>query len=208
MGKKKSLSPSCSGLLRGWPPATGVFKLLTVVLPKTMKASVLLDDEQIIMVLRQHWIVLVPKLLITLSLIIITPVLVQSAASFQHAGLLLLILAYLLCYLIISGYVLQSLAIWFFNVYIITDERMIDVAFDSILSSDISVTKTDKIQDHSIKTNGFWPTVLNYGTIFIQTAGEQNEFAFQNIPQATKVNRLIGELILEEEREAMEGRAN
>ena len=44
-------------------------------------------------------------------------------------------------FLIVLGYVLEVFLSWFYNVYIITDERIIDVDFTSLLSKDISYAK-------------------------------------------------------------------
>ncbi|MCL2110631.1 PH domain-containing protein, partial [Microgenomates group bacterium] len=145
-----------------------------IALPKKMKSSVLLEDEEILLVVRQHWIVFVPKLLVVAMLLFVPIMVCQVELMREVSGLRLLIGACLLSYLAIAGYLLHVIVTWFFNVYIITDERLIDVAFDTILSSDISIMKTDKIQDHSLKSNGFWETLLRYGTIVIQTAGAEN----------------------------------
>ena len=109
-------------------------------------------------------------------------------------------------YMLMFSYALATFLIWFFSVFIITDERIIDVDFVSMLFKDVSAAKIDVIQDVSSKTSGFLASVINYGTVYIQTAGEQREIQFENIPQPAKVAALLNELMLEEEREKHEGR--
>jgi hypothetical protein len=96
--------------------------------------------------------------------------------------------------------------IWFFSVFIITDERIIDVDFVSLLFKDVSSAKIDAVQDISSKTGGMLASLLDFGTVHIQTAGEQREIQFENVPHPAKVAALLNELMLEEEREKTEGR--
>jgi len=111
-------------------------------------------------------------------------------------------------YTITMGLALETFLVWFFSVYIITDERIIDVDFISLLFKDVSSAKLDDIQDISSKTGGLLATVVDYGTVYIQTAGEKTEIEFENVPQPAKVAAILNELLLEEEREKIEGRVS
>ncbi len=95
---------------------------------------------------------------------------------------------------------------WFFNIFILTDERVIDVDFLNLFSRVISDAKIDHIQDVNSEMSGVWQTFFNFGTVFIQTAGEKPQFIFQNIPQPDKVVEIINHLIDLEEQEKLEGR--
>jgi len=95
---------------------------------------------------------------------------------------------------------------WFFNIFIMTDERVIDVDFNDLFHRVISEAKTDKIQDVNSVMSGAFQTFFNYGSVFIQTAGELPEFVFENVPNPDLVAKYIGQLIDVEEQEALEGR--
>ena len=176
-----------------------------VVLPKSTNSSILLDDEIIILILRQHWITLVPTILVVLILFLV-PFFLFTQPFFDELTLAFRLVLWIFWFLGIGGIALQKAVTWFYNVYILTDERIIDVNFPSILTSDISTTKIDNIEDYSMKSNGFLPTLLNYGRVDIQTAAEEKEFSFQYIPYPEKVTKLLGELVAEEELEELEGR--
>lgn len=90
--------------------------------------------------------------------------------------------------------------------YIITDERIIDVDFYSMIYKSVSEAKLEKVEDVTATTAGFLGAFLNYGNISIQTAAEKREFEFLKVPQPAKVTKFLNELLLEEEREKMEGR--
>ena len=106
------------------------------------------------------------------------------------------------------GYALESFLTWFFNVFIVTDERLIDVDFLSLIYKNITAAKLDNIEDITAETGGAIRSIFNFGTVKVQTAGSQPEIEFEDVPQPAKVTRLLNELLLEEEREKIEGRAN
>ncbi|MBU0979009.1 MAG: hypothetical protein ABIJ03_03115 [Patescibacteria group bacterium] len=180
---------------------------LSWFLPKPIRMgfSTQSAGESIILLLRQHPVTQIPWLLTVLlaSLIpaIFSPLQFMGflPANFKMA-------VYLGWYLMVIGFTLESFLKWFFNVYIITDERIIDVDFISLIYKNISAAKIDKIEDTTATTGGFLASIFNYGTVTIQTAAEQREFEFERVPQPNKVITLINELILEEEREKVEGR--
>lgn len=162
-------------------------------------------DEQIILLLRPHPITLMKQAVIV-AVATVLPVL--SGGSFfanflPDSYILGLNLGW---YMLTFSYALATYLIWFFSVFIITDERVIDVDFVSLLFKDVSTAKIDDIQDISSKTGGFLASIVDYGTVYIQTAGESPEIQFENVPHPAKVAALLNELLLEEEREKVEGR--
>ena len=86
---------------------------------------------------------------------------------------------------------------WFFNIHIVTDERIIDVNFPSILYKDISECRIENIEDISSKIGGFIRSFLNYGDVLIQTAGTLPEISFEAIPNPDKAAEVINDLIPE-----------
>lgn len=163
--------------------------------------------EQIILLLRKHpitqikWIVI--ALIVSILPIIFSgvPLLGFLPANFQFAALIG-------WYLLLMGFILESFLTWFYNVYIITDERVIDVDFLSLIYHDVSAAKIDNIEDVTSVTGGAIRSVFDFGTIRIQTAAEKTEFEFEDVPHPIQVTKLLNELILEEEREKAEGRVS
>lgn len=166
-----------------------------------------LKEEEVILLLRQHPITQWKNVVVTVGaifapgLLLSTPFLNFLPIRF-HVGFVMG------WYLLLIGFVLESFLIWFFNVYIITDERIIDVDFLSLIFKNISSAKLDHIEDITVTTAGFLPSVVNYGTIKIQTAAEKTEFEFDAVPKPNRVVALLNELLIEEEREKIEGRVN
>jgi len=165
-------------------------------------------DEKIILILRQHPITQLKNALLLIFGFFIVPYLLSKSGIIAFLPSQFRIAFYLFALVLFIGAALRSFLLWFFNVYIITDERIIDVDFLSMIYKNISTAKTENIQDVTKKSSGIMSTIFDYGTILIQTSATKNEFEFDHVPHPARVAKLLNELILEEEREKAEGRVN
>lgn len=165
------------------------------------------QDEDVVLMLRQHPVTQIKWILIAIGLALI-PLIFSSMPLLDFLPPIYLTAALTGWYLLVAGFSLEAFLSWFYNVYIITDERVIDVDFHSLIYKNISAAKIDNIEDVTERTGGPLRTVFDYGTVIIQTAAAQVEFEFDNVPHPARVTKLLNELILEEEREKIEGRVN
>lgn len=165
------------------------------------------EGEEIILLLRAHLITLVPPILFTIFLIFVpffvSPLLsllrIDSLSSLNQLQILLLVIFW---YLLVFGYALYKFLFWYFNVYLLTNERIIDFDFRGILNKQIAYTVLRNIEDVTPKTIGFFGTFFNYGDVFIQTAGERQEFEFNKVPRPDDVAEAILKEVRKEESEA------
>lgn len=176
--------------------------------PENISLDIQDKDEKIVLVLRQHLITQLSGALIIFAAIFFIPALLEFAGFLRALPPQFISAFYIFWIIMSSGWISHAFLIWFFNVYIITDERVIDVDFNSMIHRNISSAKIDNIEDVTTKSVGPMSAVFDYGTILIQTAGEKTEFEFEHVPQPAKVTKLINELILEEEREKTQDRIN
>lgn len=166
------------------------------------------DDEQILLVLRQHpivnlrWIGLAA--LMFLAPYLFFPFIPVLSYLPDHYSFFFMVG----WYLFIFTTIIEGFLGWYFNIYIITDERIIDIDFVSMIYKKVSEAKIDKIEDVTSTTAGVLGAVLNFGDITVQTAAEKREFEFSKVPEPTKVTQFLNELILEEEAEKNEGRTH
>ncbi|MFZ5932734.1 MAG: hypothetical protein ACOYT7_01495 [Patescibacteria group bacterium] len=162
-------------------------------------------EEEVILLLRQHPIILVPRALV-LTLMIITPLLltVFPIISFLPANFQLI--TFLAWYLVTTAFALESFLTWFFNVYLITDERIVDIDFLNLIYKEVSDANIDKIQDVTYKMGGVVRTLFNFGDVLVQTAAEVPNFEFLAVPKPDEVAKILQELRIEEEQEKLEGR--
>jgi len=205
---KKAPSPqsekeSVAERLKTQKPAHSFASL--IIRPQKINFETQEAKEKVVLLARQHLFTNVKWFLLVLVLLILPFFVFQFLPDFLNTARFrpLLILFW---YLATFSFAFEQFLKWFFNVNLITDERVVDIDFPSLLYRDISSTKIEMIQDISVKTSGFIRSLLNYGDVHIQTAGEQREFIFEAIPQPERVIDILNQLIEEEEKEKMEGR--
>lgn len=173
--------------------------------PKNIDFEARDKDEKIVLVLRRHPITNLGWALIALLMILVPSILSQL----KVLGLLpfnFRFIAVFVWYLITSAYILQNFMNWFFNVQIITDERIVDIDFTNLIYKEVSDANIDKVQDVTYKMGGVVRTIFNFGDVLIQTAGEVPNFEFEAVPKPNQVAKILQDLRLEEAQEAVEGR--
>lgn len=175
--------------------------------PSKIDLDILSEHEHIILVLRQHPITQVRWVLIALFMSLL-PLLFSTSGIFDFLPASYKFGAGLGWYLLVTGLIVESFLKWFYRVYIISDERIIDVDFLSLVYKDVSTTKIDKIEDVTSFNIGFLSSLIDYGTVSIQTAGTKQEIQFELVPHPSRVTSLLNELVLEEELERIEGRVS
>jgi len=116
------------------------------------------------------------------------------------------ILGGLFWYLTTFAFAFEKFLSWYFDVYIITDERVVDIDFNNLLNKKFSEAKLSMIQDVTSRQIGMGQTMFNYGQVLIQTAAEINELRFDNIPNPDKIVKVLQLMREEEDMEAIKGR--
>lgn len=157
------------------------------------------DDESVILFLRQHIIVNVPwvfiaGLLLLVPIIFFPLVLGNLKLPFVIPGGYILV-GTLSWYLFTLGFILTSFLRWFFNIYIVTTERIVDIDFIHILFKEFSEARLVNIQDITYNTGGIFESFFNYGNVLIQTAGTQPNFDFMSVPRPDHVVQTVSELV-------------
>jgi uncharacterized membrane protein YdbT with pleckstrin-like domain len=173
--------------------------------PKNWRFETQEREERIILVLRKHWLTNLGWILTSLILAF-CPQFLLAFFSFEAIPLRFKAMGILIWYLLLAGFIIERFLNWFFNVFIITDERIVDFDFYGLIYKEISDAKTEDIQDVTYRVGGFFRNLLNFGDVFIQTAAQIPQFEFSDVPQPGRVAKILRELITEEEIEKLEGR--
>lgn len=163
-------------------------------------------DEKIILMLRAHIVTLTGAILEILFLAIL-PVLVVllNFSGFDPYSAFVarqIFWIHLSWYLFTFGFAFYKLIFWYFNVYLVTNERIVDFDFRGILHKETAYANLNQIQDVTPKVVGFFQTFFHYGNVFIQTAAAKNEFEFHAVEKPDTVAREILEQVRREETEA------
>jgi membrane protein YdbS with pleckstrin-like domain len=172
-----------------------------MVRPKNITFETQEDDEEIILFLRQHYIVNAGWVFATLVLLFVPTILgpLMLTSNLIPPGIPggYFVVIPLIWYLGLFGFALINFLQWYYNVYIVTNERVVDVDWLNLLYKKLSTTQLGRIQDVTYKQGGLLDLFFDYGDVFIQTAGTEQNFEFEKVPQPQSVVRAIDELIEE-----------
>lgn len=160
-----------------------------------------LQDESVILVIRAHPILLVPWLVNGLLLLIGLVLFNIYVPSLWHLTTMQLLFLNLSVVVFILSYYWFHFLSYFFNVGVVSNRRILDIDFSSVLFKQISETRLERIEDITASSGGYVASLFNYGNIYIQTAGETVNFEFLDSPRPGDVVRIINELAARRARE-------
>ncbi|KND47834.1 MAG: hypothetical protein AB201_02895 [Parcubacteria bacterium C7867-006] len=158
-------------------------------------------DEHIILEVRKHWIVFVGyaisllfSSLMPFLIFVVVRVFYPSILDIGMKGnvnaLFLFVYCLWLLFLWISFFI--NWTKYYLDVWYVTEKRIIAVDQRKIFDRGISNLRFDKIQDVTLDVRGFIPTLLNYGNVKVQTAGEDNyEFSMSTVKDPENVRKVI-----------------
>jgi hypothetical protein len=72
------------------------------------------------------------------------------------------------------------------NVILVTSEKIAQVLYVSIFDRKLSQLSIGDLQDVTVRKQGIFAHLLNFGTLVVETAGEQSNFAFAFAPEPYK----------------------
>ena len=162
-------------------------------------------EEKIILILRRHpitnigWIIITLIMLLAPSFLKYFPILEFLPDRYQFVALIG-------WYLVTTAFAFEKFLAWFFNVNIVTDERVFDVNFVNLVYREMTDANIDLIQDVTVRMGSVIRTIFRYGDVFIQTAAEVPRIVFEAVPDPDGVAKVLRELRIEEEQEKIEGK--
>ena len=145
-------------------------------------------NEQILTQQRKHWINVAPVMLSTLILLLVLPLASylysryndQISKIIPAAAMGSLMLIYAVLVILIA-----LLALWIYgqNRLVLTNHHIVEYTRRGIFNRTESQFSLIKLQDVSCSQNGFLANLLGYGDITIETAGEEENFVFRQVPR-------------------------
>ena len=157
------------------------------------------DQETVVLFLRQHIIVNVPWVLLALLMIIAPTVIFPFALHIirlsVHVPAGYIIIAMIWWYVATFGFIVAKFLGWIINIYIVTNERIVDIDFYYLLYKHFAEAELNKIQDISYTSQGIFAALFNYGDVTLETAGETPHLKFEMVPHPDHVVETIRALI-------------
>ena len=84
-----------------------------------------------------------------------------------------------------------NLTNYYLDVWYVTSKRLIDINQKTLFYRDEAVLRLENIQDVATASKGIIQTLLGFGNIRAQTAGERREFIMRNIANPERVKEVI-----------------
>ncbi len=143
-------------------------------------------DEQVIHVVHRHWFNLLAHFFIIFVLFIVTfgsllffTLLFPDAVSGEKVLFINFLENSILLFLWL--YIFLLWIDYYFDVWIITNERILNIEQKGLFVRHISEIEFIRIQDISTEVTGLMATVLNFGDLYIQTASENERVTFRQV---------------------------
>ena len=157
-------------------------------------------DEEVIIFERAHFFTNVWWITLVVIFVLVPPILkllplengVTFDLSLSIGTQFILTLSW---YLFVAAFAFQRFLLWHFNIYIVTNKRVVDIDFFNLFYKQISSTVTSNIQDVTHRRGGVAQLFFNYGDVFVQTAGTNPNFEFHLVGSPNKISKKIISLL-------------
>ena len=153
------------------------------------------ETEKVLLMCRRHWIYLYPRMVLQI-LIAVLPVLAlflvlrwADAMDGLAAKVAMVVSAIWL-----AGWAVKIILLKYRydnDLWTITNQRIIDSYRSNPFSLKITTADLVDIVDTSLNRSGLLPTMLNYGDIRCETAGERQDISLPAVPHPQEVHALI-----------------
>ncbi|MFA5936028.1 MAG: PH domain-containing protein [Patescibacteria group bacterium] len=157
-------------------------------------------DEKTVALLRRHWTSLV-SLGISFIFILILPVGTFFAVGYavpeffdDPVRTTLFVLGLSTFFLYAWLFLYQHYIDYHLDLWIVTDNRILNIEQHGLFARTVAELRLHRIQDVTAEVHGFLHTMLDYGNVYIQTAGETQRFQFEDIPHPNQIAKLVLDL--------------
>jgi len=140
--------------------------------------SLLGENEQILLVCRQHWFNLIASILLEIIIIILLIVITATAATafIEFAGIIAVVGAILMLFPI--GSMVRDILNWSNLQYIVTSRRVVQI--NGVINKNVIDSSLEKVNDVHLSQSA-WGRLFNYGDVEILTASELGANLFRRI---------------------------
>ncbi len=156
------------------------------------------SDEKIELLLRRHWVTNIGWILTAIILLFLPALFpylfIQLQGLFPIPPVDIVMAILIFWYLLVLAYVTENFLSWYFNIYIVTNQHLIDVNFHNLLNKDIVSVQIQDVQSVKPQVKGVFGSVFNYGDLVIETAAENQRIEFSGVPRPDLVADRIQDL--------------
>lgn len=147
------------------------------------------EGEQVLIFVRRHWMAFVGWIFVALIMSIIPVASVLTLLAINGPGFFvgsrLIYTSMIVCaaFLVTNAVFLTAWIEHYLDVAIITPERLIHVTQIGLFNRYVAELSLLRVQDVSARTNGYIETLLQYGQVIVESAGEAPNFVITFAPK-------------------------
>ena len=170
--------------------------------PRAYHFSTQHDGESIEYLLRRHWWTNVKWMLLSAFLLILPVIFANFSQLFTFWDIFssdLKIVLLLVWYFVAAFFVFEHFLLWYYNAFLITDERVLDLDFYGFFHMESSEARLEQIQDVSHTQGGLSQLIFNFGNVYVQTASELGKIEILGVANPAKVHKILIDLKEKEE---------
>ncbi len=151
------------------------------------------EDEVVLLCLHRHWFSLLGTFTYAFFGALLPFILIALFGSLIAQYHLSKLVVFLFSsYYMIGWYMLgYSLTMYVMDIWIVTNQRIIDSTQQGFFNRTISEINLGNIQDVSTIVTGLIPTTMNFGDVEVQSAGEVIHFRFKQVANPQNVKSII-----------------
>lgn len=95
--------------------------------------------------------------------------------------------------LILLSYLFYHLINWYFDTYILTNKRIIELIYKGIFSKKVTEMPLERIDNSNCKVNGIIRTVFGFGNVSVFSISKA-DITLEAIPDPRRIQNLISEI--------------
>jgi hypothetical protein len=146
------------------------------------------DDEEVLFVFRKHPVVMRKGFVIAMLALLLgtVPALIKPELSYFYGGLA-------------AGFVLMCIVFlpswiaWYYSVFIVTDQRLIQITRKGLFHKTVVDMSLSQIQSMNYQVSGLQATLLRFGTIMIQTY--MGDLVIHDVEHPEHVQKTIAQIL-------------
>jgi uncharacterized membrane protein YdbT with pleckstrin-like domain len=169
-----------------------------------------LPDEKLVGLYRRHPITIL-GLIFTFGFVLVMPLGIYLFIRIFHGDYLanqqfmaLMIMFGGLFFLFVIMFLYQNFLDYWLDTWIVTNRRILNIEQNGLFGRTTSELRLYRVQDVTSKVAGFVQSMLDFGMVYVQTAGEKEYFTFEDVPHPNLISKQILELAELDRKEHLE----
>jgi len=156
------------------------------------------QDEEVIFVIRRHWSIIMNYIFRLVAAHVLAAVIFIFLTYLLQWDIPIEGPYYVLTVMVVSTYLLGA---WLFyihefvdyhlDLWVLTNQRIVSIEQNGLFKRTVAELNLNKVQDVTFEISGKVQTFMNFGTVFVQTASEQERFSFDQVSQPQNIARQI-----------------